>query len=104
MLDDATAPVDYAADAAIQAGLRAYAAATGTTVLAIAHRLRTVADYDRVVVLHGGRAAEQGRARELLLAGKKDCERCGGCGKANALFRRMCEESGGFEAILDAAQ
>ncbi|KAK8001358.1 hypothetical protein PG991_013580 [Apiospora marii] len=104
ILDEATASVDHAADAAIQAGLRAHAAAAGTTVLTIAHRLRTIADYDRVVVLDGGRVAEQGRVRELLLADKRDGERCDGCGKANALFRRLCEESGDFEAILNAAQ
>ncbi|KAK8135912.1 ABC bile acid transporter [Apiospora sp. TS-2023a] len=104
VLDEATASVDHAADAAIQAGLRAHVAETGTTVITIAHRLRTIADYDRVVVLDGGRVAEEGRVRELLLEGKKDGERCDGCGKANALFRRLCEESGDLEAILNAAQ
>lgn len=103
VLDEATASVDHAADAAIQAGLRAHVAGTGTTVIAVAHRLRTIADYDRVVVLDGGRVAEQGRVRELLLllgeSNKDGGERCDGCGKANALFRRLCEESGDFEAI-----
>ncbi|KAK8047183.1 hypothetical protein PG996_015247 [Apiospora saccharicola] len=99
-----TASVDHAADAAIQAGLRSHAADTGTTVITIAHRLRTIADYDRVVVLDGGRVAEEGRVREFLLEAKKDSERCDSCGKANALFRRLCEESGDLEAILNDAQ
>ncbi len=36
------------------------------TVLIIAHRMRTVAGADRVVVLEGGRVAQQGTPRQLL--------------------------------------
>ncbi|KAK3320254.1 putative ATP-dependent bile acid permease [Cercophora scortea] len=93
VLDEATASVDHAADAAIQAGLRAHAEATGATVITVAHRLRTVADYDRVVVLDGGRVVEQGSVRELL----------GRTGET-ALFRRLCEESGDLDAIEGTAK
>ncbi|KAK3690211.1 putative ATP-dependent bile acid permease [Podospora appendiculata] len=93
VLDEATASVDHAVDAAIQAGLRAHAQATGATVITVAHRLRTVADYDRVVVLDGGRVVEQGGVRELL---RRPGE--------TALFRRLCEESGDLEAIEGAAR
>ncbi|EED12791.1 mgATP-energized glutathione S-conjugate pump, putative [Talaromyces stipitatus ATCC 10500] len=45
ILDEASASIDYATDAAIQAGLRA-SISKGTSVLTVAHRLRTIADYD----------------------------------------------------------
>jgi ATP-binding cassette, subfamily B, bacterial len=37
----------------------------GRTVLGIAHRLSTVAHFDRIVVLHDGRIVEDGRPAEL---------------------------------------
>lgn len=104
VLDEATASVDHEADVAIQAGLRAHAKRAGITVITIAHRLLAIADYDRVVVLDGGRVVEEGRVRKLLLEEKIAFrERDGGDGGKKALFRRLCEESGDFEAILDAA-
>lgn len=36
------------------------------TVISIAHRLDTIADFDRVVVLDKGKVAESGNPRELL--------------------------------------
>ena len=95
VLDEATASVDHAADAVIQAGLRAHVAATGATVLTIAHRLLTVANYDRVVVMDAGRVVEQGGVGELLRTGRDGV----GVGKAGGVFRRLCEESGDLEAI-----
>ncbi|KAH8595942.1 P-loop containing nucleoside triphosphate hydrolase protein [Bisporella sp. PMI_857] len=91
VLDEATASIDHAADALIQAGLRASVAA-GTTVLTIAHRLQTIADYDEVVVLSEGQVVEQGKISKLL-------EHSGD----GAVFRRLCEESGDLEGIRKAA-
>ncbi|KAL3421216.1 ATP-dependent bile acid permease [Phlyctema vagabunda] len=91
VLDEATASVDHDADARIQAGLRASVAA-GTTVLTIAHRLQTIADYDGIVVLDDGCVVEQGAVAELL-------QRSGD----GAVFRRLCEESGDIDAIKRAA-
>nr|POE51560.1 multidrug resistance-associated protein 1 [Quercus suber] len=37
-----------------------------STVLAVAHRLQTIVDFDKVIVLHDGRVVEVGKPRELL--------------------------------------
>ncbi|KAH6845193.1 hypothetical protein B0I37DRAFT_311932 [Chaetomium sp. MPI-CAGE-AT-0009] len=71
VLDEATSAVDRGTDSNIQESLRKEFAAAGCTVLVIAHRLSTVADFDRVLVLEKGRVAEMGTPRELLLAGMK---------------------------------
>ncbi len=54
---------------AIQDSLRKEFVAAGCTVLVIAHRLSTVADFDRLLVLDKGRIAEIGSPRELVEAG-----------------------------------
>ena len=64
MLDEATANCDHATDATIQALIRTRFAAS--TVLTIAHRLATVIDYDKLVVLHAGAVAESGSPAALL--------------------------------------
>lgn len=71
VLDEATSAVDRGTDSNIQESLRKEFAAAGCTVLVIAHRLSTVADFDRLLVLEKGRVAEIGSPRELLLAGMK---------------------------------
>lgn len=64
LLDEATASMDYETDHGIQAVLRreifggGASADGGRTLVTIAHRLRTIADYDRVVVMGGGRVLE----------------------------------------------
>ncbi len=69
VLDEATSAVDRGTDSNIQESLRKEFASAGCTVLVIAHRLSTVADFDRLLVLEKGRVAEMGSPRELLLAG-----------------------------------
>jgi ATP-binding cassette subfamily B protein/ATP-binding cassette subfamily C protein/ATP-binding cassette subfamily B multidrug efflux pump len=64
LLDEATSHIDSDTEQVVQ---RALAALRGkVTVLAIAHRLSTVRDADRIVVLHHGRAAELGTHAELM--------------------------------------
>lgn len=54
MLDEATASMDYETDRGIQRVLRAeLQAAGGRTLVTIAHRLRTIIDYDSVVMSTG---------------------------------------------------
>ncbi|MFH8242259.1 ABC transporter ATP-binding protein [Streptomyces sp. NPDC018321] len=64
VLDEATSALDTRTEAAVQAALDALSA--DRTTITIAHRLSTVRDADRIVVLDSGRLAEQGTHEELL--------------------------------------
>ncbi|KAA0187611.1 Multidrug resistance-associated protein 1 [Fasciolopsis buskii] len=68
VLDEATAAVDPITDNLIQTTIRT--SFPQCTVLTIAHRLNTILDYDRVVVMHAGQIIETGSPCELLQ--KKD--------------------------------
>jgi ATP-binding cassette, subfamily B, multidrug efflux pump len=65
LLDEATAVVDGASDAAFRAALRQHVQPTGTAILTVAHRLSTARDADRIIVLSAGRIVEQGTPTEL---------------------------------------
>ncbi|WP_058558177.1 thiol reductant ABC exporter subunit CydD [Thiohalocapsa sp. ML1] len=58
VLDEATASLDPASEAAVQRAVDALAAER--SMLVIAHRLSTVRDADRILVIDGGRIVEQG--------------------------------------------
>lgn len=64
VLDEATSSVDNETEAAIQRSLERIA--VGRTTLVIAHRLSTVRNADRIVVLDAGRIVEDGRHDELI--------------------------------------
>jgi len=66
ILDEATSSVDTRTEIALQRGLRTILA--GRTALIIAHRLSTVRDADRIVVVAAGRVVEQGTYAELMAA------------------------------------
>jgi ATP-binding cassette, subfamily B, bacterial len=74
VLDEATSALDTEAELEIQQALAAVM--KGRTVLAIAHRLSTVAKFDQLVVLREGRIVEQGAPAELR--------------RRRGLFDRMC--------------
>ncbi|KAJ3010929.1 UNVERIFIED_CONTAM: hypothetical protein HDU68_001911 [Siphonaria sp. JEL0065] len=90
LLDEATASVDNETDARIQATIRSEFA--NSTVLTIAHRLKTIADYDRVIVLDHGRIIENGRPIDLIE--NSDLK----------AFRKMCQETGEFDELVEIAR
>lgn len=63
LLDEATASLDVENETHVQAALSELL--QGKTVLVIAHRMRTVDNADKIVVLEGGRVVEQGSPAEL---------------------------------------
>ena len=74
--DEATASLDVENETQVQQALSRLLA--GKTVLVIAHRMRTVANADKIVVLKEGRVAEQGAPAELMA-------------REGGLYRRMVE-------------
>jgi len=89
MMDEATASIDYSTDNKIQKTIRELK----STIITIAHRLQTIVDYDKVLVLDKGKVVEFGHPHELL---KKRGE--------EAVFRGMCETSGELESLMKAAR
>ena len=88
VLDEATSALDSQAEAEIQAELADLM--TGKTVLAVAHRLSTLAAMDRIVVMDDGRVAEEGTHAALLARG--------------GLYARLwARQSGGFLKLDEAA-
>jgi ATP-binding cassette subfamily B protein len=64
VLDEATASVDTESERLIQEGLKGLMA--GRTTLVVAHRLSTIRDADRIVVIHRGEKAEEGTHDALM--------------------------------------
>ncbi|WP_454294323.1 ABC transporter ATP-binding protein [Salana multivorans] len=67
VLDEATSSLDVPGERIVQRGLETLLA--GRTSIVIAHRLSTVMAADRVLVVEGGRIAEDGSPAELVAAG-----------------------------------
>ncbi|EEB99185.1 hypothetical protein MPER_01185, partial [Moniliophthora perniciosa FA553] len=64
ILDEATSAVDLETDNAIQTIIRTL---TDVTVLTIAHRLNTVLDYDRILVMDAGKITGVGILPQALM-------------------------------------
>jgi ATP-binding cassette subfamily B protein len=67
VLDEATSALDNESEALVQAALQRLA--RGRTTLVVAHRLSTVVDADRIVVLRGGQVEATGTHAELMAQG-----------------------------------
>ncbi|KAI0052513.1 P-loop containing nucleoside triphosphate hydrolase protein [Auriscalpium vulgare] len=68
ILDEATSAIDYETDTIIQSSLRNELKGD-VTLITIAHRLQTIMDADKIMVLDAGRIVEFGRPSELLKIG-----------------------------------
>jgi ATP-binding cassette subfamily B protein len=83
ILDEATSSLDSESERYVQEAL--WRLMANSTALVVAHRLSTIAQLDRIVVIESGRVVETGTHRELLLAGSV------------GTYRRLWEhQSGGF--------
>ena len=71
ILDEATSALDSEVEAAIQESL--YSLMRGKTVIAVAHRLSTIAAMDRLVVMHEGAIIEEGTHAEAVAARRPLC-------------------------------
>jgi ATP-binding cassette subfamily B multidrug efflux pump len=81
VLDEATSALDSEVESAIQENL--YTLMEGKTVIAVAHRLSTIAAMDRLIIMDRGRIVEEGTHRQLL--------------KRNGLYANLWKrQSGGF--------
>ena len=89
VLDEATSSIDFATDAKIQATIREEFGSS--MLLTVAHRLRTVIDYDRLIVLDAGRVVELDTPHNLIR-------------KEGGVFRGMCLKSGTFAELAEAAR
>jgi ATP-binding cassette subfamily B protein len=89
VLDEATSALDSEVEASIQGALESIMA--DKTVIAIAHRLSTLAQMDRIVVLDAGRIVEEGTHDDLLA-------------KGGLYARYWNRQSGGFINVKDAAE
>ncbi|KAI0471516.1 hypothetical protein GGR56DRAFT_654458 [Xylariaceae sp. FL0804] len=87
VMDEATASIDYNTDAKIQGTIRELQ----STIVTIAHRLATIVDYDKVLVLDHGAVVEYGHPHELLK-------------KEDGSFRGMCDMSGDLDSLMKAAK
>ncbi|GAV28278.1 hypothetical protein PMKS-001748 [Pichia membranifaciens] len=89
LLDEATASIDYETDAMIQTTIREEFSTS--TILTIAHRLKTIIDYDKILVLDHGNVKEYDHPYKLIM--KKDSQ-----------FKSMCQDTGDFEELSRLAK
>ena len=89
LLDEATASIDYASDAKIQNTIRKEF--EQSTILTIAHRLRSVIDYDKILVMDAGEVKEYDHPYSLLL-------------NKNSIFYSMCEHSGELDLLIESSK
>jgi ABC-type multidrug transport system fused ATPase/permease subunit len=89
ILDEATSSVDFDTDHKIQQTIRSEF--IDSALLCIAHRIRTVADYDRILVLDQGQVKEFDTPYDLMT-------------RDGSIFQQMCVRSGEYNDLLAIAK
>ncbi|KAK7749958.1 Transporter of the ATP-binding cassette (ABC) [Cytospora paraplurivora] len=88
LMDEATASIDYATDSKIQETIREL---ENSTIITVAHRLQTIVDYDKVLVLDKGSIVEFDHPWQLMK-------------KEDGQFKSMCEMSGDWDVLEKQAK
>ncbi len=89
-MDEVTASIDFLTDRLIQATIRTSPALRDSTIITVAHRLRTIADSDLILVIQAGQLVEQGHPKDLLQ-------------QQTSYFRKLAEESNELTEITRIA-
>lgn len=85
IMDEATSNLDFETDQKIQEIIRTEF--KNRTILCVAHRLRTILDYDRILVMDNGKIAQYGEPYKLFRDGE-------------GLFRNLCDQSNIVESDI----
>ena len=89
LLDETTSSIDYNTDYILQRSLSEHF--NNLNILTIAHRLRTIIDYDKILVLDAGKVVEYDNPYVLIT-------------NTDSLFYRMCENSSELESLIKLAK
>ena len=81
MLDEATSALDNVSEQVVQASFNGLQKETQMSVIVIAHRLTTISNANKILVLHDGVLKEQGTDRELK--------------QGNSIYANLCRLQGG---------
>ena len=90
LMDEVSASVDFVTDKLIQETIRTSPILKEATIITIAHRLRTIADSDLIVVINNGKVAESKHPYELL--------------QEKSLFKQLVEQSNEYHDIYNIAE
>ena len=90
-MDEVTASIDYSTDRLIQSTIRTSPSLRNATIITVAHRLRTIADSDLILVINGGKLKELDSPMTLLSTEGSE-------------FKALAEQSSEYDEILAIAK
>jgi len=101
LMDEVSASIDFVTDKLIQETIRTSIILKNATIITIAHRLRTIADSDMIVVINDGTIYEIGTPYELLT-----CNNNNNNNNSNnvSIFKELAIQSNEFNEILSIAK